>query len=228
MLVLALAALLSASPENVQAPTVVEKYLTAGRALEAKRVALAKEAQKDRATALTKARQVLLSYLEHAAFPAWEGTVWDFNGTSTTPGEGVIACGYYVSTVLVQAGVKVERVRLAQQASMFIVTTLARGSKVERLTPKDNAEALDQIRDRFPHAELVVIGFDYHVGFLRLTKDGAAFCHSSYLEPGGVTCEDPVASGAFASKLYVVADALNDQLLDDWLQGRAIKTERGR
>jgi hypothetical protein len=38
------------------------------------------------------------------------------------------------------------------------------------------------------------------VGFLRLDGERAAFCHSSFIEPGSVTCEDPVQSGAFASR----------------------------
>ncbi len=70
-----------------------------------------------------------------------------------------------------------------------------------------------------------MIGFDYHVGFLRLEGERAAFCHSSFLDPGSVTCEDPVPAGAFASRTYVVADALNDALLNDWLLGRAIPSQ---
>jgi len=166
----------------------------------------------------------VLAYLDEAAFPAWKGTPWEFYGTSTTPREGTIACGYFVTTVFEQAGFKIERVYLAQQASAVLVNTFARGSKVEWLRPTDNADALKQTRARFADG-LVVIGFDYHVGFLRLDGERAEFCHSSYLEPGVVTCEDPVKAGAFASRVYVVADALNDTMLDDWLNGRAVASE---
>lgn len=169
------------------------------------------------------ARAAILQWLEQSAFPTWSGTPWDFNGTSTTPREGKIACGYLVSTVLLHAGFKLERVRLAQQASANIVSTLARGSKVTRFTPRDNAHALEQMRAKLSDG-LYVVGFDYHVGFLRLDGDTATFCHASFIAPGVATCEDPLPSGAFASRLYVVADALNDAVLDDWLAGRAIKT----
>ncbi len=191
--------------------------------LEKQRVALAASDEavaKKRATA----RLTLRSYLENSAFPAWAGTPWDFNGTSTTPGQGKIACGYFVTTVLDQAGVKVQRVKLAQQASANIVSTLARGSRVEWLRPADNAAAVAEIRKRFGDG-LLVVGFDFHVGFLNLQGDAARFCHSSYIQPATVTCEDPVASGAFASNAYVVADVLNDGLLDDWLAGRALVTQ---
>ena len=197
-------------------------YAAAQTSLEATRVALTGQ---PRTEARVAARTAVLEFLEKTAFPAWTGTPWDFNGTSTTPGEGKIACGYLVSTVLLHAGFKVERVRLAQQASANIVATLARGTPVVRFTPRDNAEALAQIHQRFGDG-LFVVGFDYHVGFLRLEGERAEFCHSSFIEPGSVVCEPPVPTGAFASRLYVVADALNDRVLDDWLAGRAIKTVR--
>ncbi len=206
----------------VSAASPAQDYVRAQEQLELTRSALAHTKPVE---ARLAARKALLDYLEGSAFPAWEGTPWDFNGTSTVPGQGVIACGYLVSTVLLHAGFKLERVRLAQQASANIVATLARGTDVVRFRPADNADAVKQIRARFGDG-LYVVGFDYHVGFLRLDGERAAFCHSSFIEPGSVTCEDPVPTGAFASRVYVVGDALNDRVLDDWLAGRAIKTVR--
>ncbi len=197
-------------------------YDVAREQLDRDRAALAAQWKVDRSEARQAARERLLAYLDHDAFPAWSGTPWDFYGTTTTPKEGRIACGYFVTTVLEQAHLKLERVRLAQQASTYLVTTVARGSKVESLRPKDSAEALASMRKKFPGARLLVVGFDLHVGFVRIEGERAQFCHSSYLEPGAVTCEDPLASGAFVSSLYVVADSLNDAVLDDWLMGRSI------
>ncbi|MFZ5440935.1 MAG: hypothetical protein ACOZQL_13085 [Myxococcota bacterium] len=208
----------------VLAATPLEDYARAREALEARRQALQQTWKKRPAEARANARTELLSFLEKSAFPAWEGTTWNFYGTSTTPREGTIACGYYVTTVLEQAGFRLERVLLAQQASAFIVSTVARGTKVEWLKPADNADAVKQIHARFGDG-LFVVGFDYHVGFLRLDGERAAFCHSSFITPGAVTCEDPVASGAFASRLYVVGDALNDRVLDDWIAGRELPSQ---
>ncbi len=205
--------------------TPLEDYEQARARLEARRLELVELRKKKPAEARSAARAALLAYLETSAFPAWAGTKWDFNGTSTTPREGLIACGYFVTTVLLQAGFQVQRVKLAQQASAYIVASLARGTKIERITPEDNAAAVKAIHECFGDG-LFVVGFDYHVGFLRLDGERAAFCHSSFIEPAAVTCEDPVASGAFASRLYVVGDALNDTVLDDWLLGRAIATQR--
>ncbi|HEY1086629.1 MAG TPA: hypothetical protein VGE37_03005, partial [Archangium sp.] len=79
-------------------------YDRAREALSAQRVELSAAWKKKPAETRVHARSTLLSYLEASAFPAWAGTVWDFNGTSTVPGEGKIACGYDVTTVLEQAG----------------------------------------------------------------------------------------------------------------------------
>lgn len=197
-------------------------YDEARAGLEERRQSLSLEWKRHRAQARTTARDAFLTYLDTQAFPAWKGTPWAFHGTTTTPKEGAIACGYFVTTVLEQAHVKLERVKLAQQASAYLVSTLARGSKVEWLRPKDSAQALAQMKERFPEAKLLVVGFDLHVGFVRIEGERAEFCHSSYLEPAAVTCEEPVAAGAFASNVYVVADVLNDGLVDDWVLGRSV------
>ena len=65
---------------------------------------------------IAEARTVLTRSIYNDLLPAWYGTPWDFNGTSEVPQQGKIACGYFVSTILRDAGWKVERVRLAQQA----------------------------------------------------------------------------------------------------------------
>ncbi|MDP2272010.1 MAG: hypothetical protein Q8N23_07625 [Archangium sp.] len=199
-------------------------YQRARADLESRRIELATDLKKHPAQVRQQARAALLAYFENSAFPAWKGTTWNFYGTTITPREGTIACGYYVTTVLEQAGFHLQRVRLAQQASAYVVSTLARGTRVEWIRPAGNAEAVEEIRHRFGDG-LFVIGFDYHVGFLRLEGERAAFCHSSFIDPGSVTCEDPVPSGAFVSRTYVVADALNDQVLEDWLLGRTIPSQ---
>ncbi len=200
-----------------------DQYQEARKRLFTQRLKLEASSKKSASHARADARKAILDYLDQSAFPAWSGTPWAFYGTTTTPGQGTVACGYFVSTVLDQAGFKIERVVLAQLASAYLVRSLARGSRVERIAPKGNAEALAQIRKRFGDG-LLVIGFDYHVGFLRLDGGRAQFCHASYLGPASVTCEDPVASGAFASRVYVVGDVLNDQLVDDWMAGRTVKS----
>lgn len=210
----------------VDAGASASDYDAARVTLDTRREALARTwaHPKQRAEARMDARAAVLGFVDAVAFPAWSGTPWNFYGTSTTPKEGTIACGYFVSTVLEHAGFRLERARLAQQASAYIVSTMARGTHVEWLRFLKPADVVAKVRERFGDG-LYVVGMDYHVGFLRLDGERVAFCHSSFLEPAAVTCEDPVTAGGFASNLYVVGDALSDAAIDDWLAGRAIPTQ---
>jgi hypothetical protein len=200
------------------APTYDDSRL----ALERQRLELAALRKTDVKAARAGAREALLRWLDAAAFPAWAGTPWAYFGTTTTPNEGAIACGYYVTTLLEHASVKLERVVLAQQASAWLVTSLARGSAVEWVRLEPPADVIASVRAHLPKARLLAVGLDAHAGLLRVEGDVVRFCHSSVLPPATVVCEDPLVAPAFLSQVYVFADVLNDALLDDWLLGRDV------
>jgi hypothetical protein len=204
----------------------VSDYESARVALATRRAALAAAWARPKQRPATRqlARSAVLDFVDAVAFPAWSGTPWNFYGASTTPKNGTIACGYFVTTVLEHAGFRVERERLAQQASAYIVSTMARGTPVVWLRHLEPAQVVAKVRERFGDG-LFLVGMDYHVGFLRIDGERVAFCHSSILGPAAVACEDPLISGGFASNVYVVGDALSDAAIDDWLAGRAIVTQ---
>ena len=64
---------------------------------------------------ITTARAYLLTAID-AHFEHWKGTPWDFNGTTRIPGQGTIACGYFVTTALQDAGFDLPRYRCGQMA----------------------------------------------------------------------------------------------------------------
>lgn len=192
-------------------------------ALERTRQALAAKARTELPSARTAARAALLTFFDDAVFPSWAGTPWDFNGTTQVPGQGVIACGYYVSTTLLHAGLRVERIRLAQQFSTDIVRTLATDAGTVILRRVEPAVVLERARALAPGG-LLVVGLDNHVGFLRVKDEGVRFCHANYVGDGGVTCEDPLTSSAFHSSTYVLGDAFPPVHLDAWLRGTPIAT----
>lgn len=168
------------------------------------------------------ARQAVLTAMDRHLFPAWYGTDWDFYGTSTKPGQGAIACGYFVSTTLQHAGFQVERVRLAQQASEHIIQTFVAEPGVKRFRDRPLDEVLEHLEDEGDG--LYIVGLDYHVGYLRQDGDETRFCHSTYLGDSEVLCEPAATSPALVSRYRVVGKLLDDAMIDAWLKGESFAT----
>lgn len=166
--------------------------------------------------------KVVFDALRKDLIRAWIGTPWDFNGTSETPGQGTIACGYLVSTVLRDAGFRVQRRRLAQQPSERIIQTLAPEDEIRRFSDPEIDDVLAHVAEQGDG--LYLVGLDYHVGFLVRHEARTEFCHSSYLPPGGAVCSDPRRDAAFVSRYYVVGRLLSEKMMRAWLSEAAIPT----
>lgn len=216
-----------ALPVSSDAETTVERYTEAKTTLADKRQDLAarwKAARKksERTAVLNDARATLLTGITAELIPPWVGTPWAFYGTSQTPGKGDIACGYFVTTVLRDAGLAIERVRLAQQASEYIVRTLAPARRIWRFSNKGIPAVLARVKAE--GEGLYVIGLDYHVGLLWNDGESIRFCHSTYLGDSEVLCEPAASSPAMVSGYHVVGELLNDRTVRAWLTGRDIPT----
>ncbi len=142
--------------------------------------------------------------------PAWFGTRWEFYGTTQEPRSGAIACGYYVSTLLEHAGLKVERVYMAKQASEHIVRTFADRSRVTTLRGVEPADVAQHITDVGPG--LYAVGLSFHTGFLVWDGSGdVELCHSAYYKADGVVCEPAADSqGLSDSGIFVIGPVLTD------------------
>ena len=171
---------------------------------------------------LAEARTTLHEGIVEDLIPPWYGTEWAFYGTSQTPGKGTIACGYFVSTVLRDAGLRVERVRLAQQASSHIARTFA-GGATTWFSNQPHLRVIEHVEEQ--GAGLYAIGLDYHVGLLSFDGVGPVrMCHSSVLWPTSVLCEDAAKSEAMLSTVHVVGEVLTDRVVEAWIEGKAIVT----
>lgn len=124
-------------------------------------------------------------YIDQQLIPFWIGTPWDFNGTTQIPGKGYIACGYFVTTVLRDAGVNLNRVKLAQQASETMIKSLTK--MVEHYPNCSFAEFIQKIKAK--GVGLSIIGLDNHTGFLYYDGKELYFIHSSYVGTGRVAKE---------------------------------------
>jgi len=131
--------------------------------------------------------RILLEHTLPAMMHCWLGTPWDFNGTAKGPGQGKIACGYFVATVLKDAGFQLDRYQLARQPSGNILQSfLPRDSCVLTVGKEYSAFASDmQTRD----PGVYVVGLDTHVAFLVVTTEGFRFIHSSGSSPWCVVDE---------------------------------------
>ncbi len=179
-----------------------------------------------RRAVIEEARGALVDGLFDGLMPYWFGTPWDFNGVSQVPGEGKIACGYFVSTLLRDAGLGVERIRMAQQASQNIIRSLTDSGHMVSFHGGrfiDFVRGMEQLGDG-----LYVIGLDKHVGFIVQRGGAAFFVHS---DGGAHRCvvKEPLyeASSLQQSRYRIVGRiTADDGLVGRWLSGEKIPTQR--
>ena len=152
----------------------------------------------------------------------WLGTKWDFNGISEVPGEGNIACGYFVSTVLRDAGFRVDRYKLARQPSQNILRSFlpreALSLKVG-VPYESYAAELDAAEPG-----IRIIGLDHHVAFVVTGPGGFRFIHSSGSEPWCVVDEGRADAEVLRRSNYRVEGSLtaDKELLRRWLAAERI------
>ncbi|MGC6467236.1 MAG: hypothetical protein ACON38_13400 [Akkermansiaceae bacterium] len=200
------------------------RYQELIKELEAKRLDLSKQYQQARTAqditrVIRDSRKTLDEFLP-AMMRCWLGTDWDLNGTCSTPGSGKIACGYFVSTILQDAGFKVERYKLAQQASQKIIGTFLPRNQMHVRAGKSYDDFLQEVVSRGPGIRIV--GLDKHVAFLVVQEDSSIrFIHSSGGEPYCVVDEGRHNATALKNSKYRVTGEItgNDDVIHRWLIG---------
>lgn len=216
---------------KAQAVPDPERYEILKKALEQKRASLATRYSAARTAdeislVRTDAREALETKLPEL-MRCWLGTPWDFSGTSSIPGEGNIACGYYVSTVMRDAGFKLERIRLAQQPSQNIIETFIPRPDMHVRAGMNYSQFLKEVTDRGPGIRIV--GLDRHVAFLVVEDDGEVrFIHSSGGAAKSVVDQSREEATTLQRSKYRVTGNItgNDEVIHEWLMGRFWKTKK--
>jgi hypothetical protein len=169
-----------------------------------------------------EAGQVLESVLVRDIWPRWLGTPWDFNGISERPGEGEIACGYFVTTCLRDAGFELSRYELARLPSETMIARLVGKERVRRFSNVSMEVFLSRLLASGDGVYLV--GLDCHTGFLLVRNGKVEFCHSSYVGSSCVTIEPAGQSAPLVtSRLRVVGRITPDaELVRAWLEKRRV------
>lgn len=154
-----------------------------------------------------QAEKDMNTFVADSLIPYWYGTTWNFYGTTETPGKGSIACGYFVTTVLRDAGMRINRSKLAQCASEIMIQQLSIKHSVQRFRNVRLESFIEEILQEQPG--LYIVGLDYHTGFLFNYGREIYFIHASYATPKMVIMEKANESGILASSKYKVIGKVN-------------------
>lgn len=162
-----------------------------------------------------EARKFVFTAITDNIFEYWYGTPWDFNGTTQVPGKGKIACGYFVTTVLRDAGFDLPRAGWAQLAAEAIVKKMT--TDIKRFSNRPVSEVEDYIDGR--DDGLYVVGLDCHVGFIYKKGNKIKFVHSNYYKKEtGVMSENLDTKNPLKdSKYRIIGRLLDDAMMKKWL-----------
>lgn len=177
-------------------------------------------AAKSKDSIVACAQRYILTSIAHI-FNHWYGTRWSFYGQTRTPKQGSIACGYFVTTVLYDAGFKIPRVQWAQLASEVFIKKMSTDIKRFHAAPIENIEKyVAQKSDG-----LYIVGLDCHVGFILKYNNSIRFIHSSYYNHGmGVVAENLAGHNPLDDSKYVVTGKiLDNKAIVQWLLQEPIK-----
>lgn len=145
-------------------------------------------------------RKKLIAFFADSLLPCWYGTPWDFNGTTRTPQKGAIACGYFVTTALQDAGMQIDRVKLAQCASEQLVrTTCSRLKRFSNLSLKEFVKSVQEMG-----YGLYITGLDNHTGFIFNDGTDVFFIHSGVIAPRCALKENAISSVTLQNSRYRV------------------------
>ena len=172
---------------------------------------------------LVKARELLLTTLADSSFVCWYGTGWDFYGMTTTPRQGDIACGYFVTTVLKQSGFLINRSHLAQLASSEMIKTLCAADKIKTITNNQTKKLFDYIKGR-PDG-IFIVGLDNHTGFIVKKGEELNFVDADYYSNIDKVRSEPLEKSDIILKngFFVVGELLySDETITKWVRGEKI------
>ena len=142
----------------------------------------------------------LVNYITDSLLSCWYGTPWDFNGTTELPGDGNIACGYFVTTVLRDAGYSIDRIKMAQCASEQLVkSTCTSITRYRNKTLEDFVNAVKQ-----QDYGLYIVGLDNHTGFILNDDHDVYFIHSGVYAPKCALKERAIESPTLRNSTYRV------------------------
>jgi hypothetical protein len=149
---------------------------------------------------LPETEKKFISFLVDSLLPCWYGTPWDFNGISEVPQQGKIACGYFVTTTLRDAGMKINRVKLAQCVSQNLLWDLC--SEFKKFSDKSLEYFVSEVEKT--GYGLYIVGLDNHTGYIFHDGKDVWFIHSGVYPPKCALKEKAINSLTLKNSRYRV------------------------
>lgn len=160
-----------------------------------------------------------IDHISNELYGKWQNTPWDFNGTTDRPGQGAIACGYFVTTILRDMDLKVNRNKLAVCASSIMMKNLTPHQRIRNLSYLSYSDFNDTLK-HFGKG-VYIVGLDFHTGFI--VNDGREnwFIHSYYVKRVGVIKETVSNSWSLRSSKtrWLISLTSDKEFLYKWLKG---------
>jgi len=182
-------------------------------------ILLNKKSQQGRWTKISKQEKekIFTSAVAETIIPAWIGTAWDFNGTSEKPQQGNIACGYFVTTILRDAGLSLARIKLAQCASEQMITSLVQSKYIQRFSQVKIEDFIQSIKGQ--GYGLYIVGLDNHTGFIYNDGKEIHFIHSTFIGTRNVQKENAATNWILEKSKYKVLGKISadEKVLDRWI-----------
>jgi len=200
--------------DTIQEPPIdVEKHITNYKSLK-RRISNYKASHKNTSKEIISKK--ISGLLIDSIFPYWIGTTWDFNGYTETPLKGDIACGYFVSTTIRDVDIKINRYKIAQKGATDIIKSLCDTTSLKNFSSVKDIESYAKTLNE---NQLMIIGLDFHVGFIYKKNQEIYFAHSNYINNKGVMIEKLNDSEALKhSKNYIIGDFSNNEtILNHWI-----------
>lgn len=163
--------------------------------------------------------------LTEQIIPHWLGTPWSFEGHTSVPGSGEIACGYFVSTTLKDVGFNLDRYKFAQQLPVHEAKTLAQGKTILEINDNSTDKRIAILKNALKEG-IYFIGFDQsHVGYIQKKRNELFLIHSNYIGAEGVVIERIEDSQVFSyyTRIYIADISRNAALMKKWVKGEVIQ-----
>lgn len=190
---------------------------------------------RSRKRVLRQVEITLRQVLEEALLPLWIGTPWDYYGTAEVPHQKAIACGYYVTHLLLGLGFRFpENFKYKKTMHIYEFAKLTATGMIRRLSSRGLTYSTSNrpisafkvpLKEKGPG--IYILGLDNHVGLVLYDGNRAHFWHSAYDEPGvWAKREDLYHSPVAKASAYRLIGKLSPVSYRKWLYRHTIYVKR--